>query len=99
MLDLPGKTAFSQALKSVFYLSVGDGRSVELTLIELRDGRSTPQQEQFALLFRGPEDILLPQGTYPVEHAQLGAFDLFFVPVGRDPAGIDYEVVFNRFIA
>jgi hypothetical protein len=96
MQDLPGKNAFSQSLNTVFRLSVGDGRSVDLTLIELREGRSTPQQEQFALLFRGPEDILLPQRTYPVEHAQLGAFDLFFVPVSRDAAGVYYEAVFNR---
>jgi hypothetical protein len=98
MIELPSKNAFSQALNSVFHLPVEAGLTVDLTLIELRQGVSTAQQEQFSLLFRGPAEPLLPQHIYPVEHYQLGAFDLFFVPVGRDPAGVTYEVVFNRFI-
>jgi hypothetical protein len=72
--------------------------AVELELAEVRDlgvaagdpGRS------FVVLFRGPGDAPLAQGTYEVEHDSLGAFALFLVPVGVDERGVQYEAVFNR---
>ncbi len=51
----------------------------------------------FALVFRTA--AVLPQATYPVEHAVLGRVALFLVPVGRDAAGALYEAVFNRTLA
>ncbi len=55
------------------------------------EGRGRP----FSIVFRGPGDILLPQAIYRVEHDQIGTFDLFIVPIGRDTAGLRYEAVFN----
>ncbi len=83
-------------LNSVFRVQVPQGEAREIELIELRDGRSTPRQEQFALTFRGPLHSFLGQGTFPVEHPVLGRFDLFLVPVGQEAAGFLYEAVFNR---
>jgi len=37
-----------------------------------------------------------PQGIYGVKHDKLGAFELFFVPLGPDPAGMRYQVIFCR---
>lgn len=71
---------------------------VELELIEATDLGSTPQQEQFSLLFRGSPAPRLEQSTYRVEHGEMGAFELFIVPVrvrGRQD-GPFYEAVFNR---
>ena len=41
-------------------------------------------------------DRLLQQGMYQLQHDQLGALELFLVPVGRDHEGLYYEAVFNR---
>jgi len=89
---------FTQALNTNFLLHTEAGEIVELELIEVKDGISTPKQEQFSIMFRGPSGFILPQQTYSLEHDPIGAFDLFIVPVGRDPAGTYYEAVFNRFI-
>jgi hypothetical protein len=33
---------------------------------------------------------------YQIQHDQLGAFDLFLVPVSQDQDGVYFEAVFNR---
>src|SRR5262249_24082555 len=53
---------------------------------------------QFSLFFRGPRAALRRQGTYRVEHPELGAHDLFLVPVGvtpEDGGSVLYEAVFT----
>jgi len=69
--------------------------ATELELIEVSDG-SAGDHINFSLQFRGPLQPLLPQQIYPVEHDQLGRFDLFIVPIRRDAHGLYYEAVFNR---
>jgi uncharacterized protein DUF6916 len=39
--------------------------------------------------------LLLPQGIYRLYHPARGALDLFMVPLGPDPHGMRYEIVFN----
>jgi hypothetical protein len=53
--------------------------------------------ERFSVFFSGPGDCYLPQKAYPLEHDQMGAFDIFLVPIGRDDRGYNYEAVFNYF--
>ena len=52
------------------------------------------ERRQFSLLFRGPVDPFLSQGTYRLDHAELGALDIFLVPIGPDAEGMRYEAVF-----
>jgi len=52
-------------------------------------------RDPFSLLFRGPADPLLPQAIYRLEHAGLGALEIFIVPVGQDAAGTRYEAIFS----
>jgi len=99
MQPLPSKTDFSQALNTSFRLAIEATQTLDITLVQLREGNSTAEIEQYSLLFRGPADLLLPQRTYHLEHDPLGSFDLFLVPVSRDAAGVYYEAVFNRRIA
>jgi hypothetical protein len=49
----------------------------------------------FSLVFRGPAEVVLPQHIYRIQHAQLGSFDLFLVPIGPDREGMRYEAVFT----
>ena len=84
---------FAGHLNSKFRLL--DEPTTELELVEVFDG-STSHHVNFSLVFRGPLQPVLPQRIYPVEHAALGRFDLFIVPVRRDAQGLYYEAVFNR---
>lgn len=50
----------------------------------------------FSLLFRAPaEPGILPQGTYSVEHGELGSIAIFLVPLQPDADGARYEAVFT----
>ena len=55
--------------------------------------------EQYSMLFIGPVQPLLPQGTYLFTHATLGKLSLFMVPVGQDAQGTQYEVCVSRKVA
>jgi hypothetical protein len=97
----PTAEDFRQHLGTSFGVCVQTPRPLELELAEVRD--YTPQanepggMERFSLFFYGPGDIMLKQGTFTLEHPALGEVILFMVPVGRDPRGFRYEVVFNYF--
>ena len=98
MIEKITKEMFRESLNTKFRLRVETPDPLEIELIELTESISTPKHEQFALLFRGPQNLYLPQMIYHVEHEKLGEFDLFLVPVGRDQNGFQYEAVFNRFL-
>ena len=88
---------FRENLNSKVQVKLDDTNSVELELFECNDLGSTPQQEQFSLILRGPQEPLLPQMIYPMEHEKFGSFSLFIVPIRRDKDGLYYEAIFNRF--
>ena len=49
--------------------------------------------------YRSPDmrfGAFLPQAIHRFNHDQLGAFELFIVPIRRDDPGFYYEAVFNR---
>jgi hypothetical protein len=99
MSTLLSKSFFAEALNTPFHLDLDTGESVDLELIELKDGYMAPGQEQFSLKFRGPGQSILPQKTYRMDHDISGPFDLFIVPIGRGKDESYYEAVFNRLIA
>ena len=74
MLDQLSKADFAQKLNTVFTCFVGPDQTIDLELVELREGRSSPRQEQFALTFCGPLALPLPQHSYEFQHATLGEF-------------------------
>jgi hypothetical protein len=93
---------FARLVKSKFRVWFDVDKALQLELQEATVPRITPaggmdmSYESFSLLFLGPAGPLLPQGTYPFECEPLGRFDLFIVPIGRDPSGVKYEAAFNR---
>ena len=90
------KEMFAESLNTKFRLEPETSRSIELELIQLTEGVSNPAHEQFSLIFRGPLDYFLGQGTYHMEHDKTGEIDLFLVPIGQEQDGFRYEVIFNR---
>src|SRR5258705_11907722 len=93
--DLSHK-AFTQYTNTKFQIKIDEQRAVEVELTEVYDLKLFPQQEQFAITFRGPLNMFLGQGLRPFTHEQMGQFELFLVPIGKDEQGYNYEAVFNR---
>jgi len=93
---------FAENLNTKFHASEDGGNAdgaivVDLDLAEVSELKLSPKQEQFSVLFRGPRDRFLGQGTRSLEHDKLGQAELFLVPVREDAEGYYYEAVFNRF--
>jgi len=79
-------------------LRIGSGASeVEAELVEARKlGVHRPgRREPFALTFRGPLHVVLPQRIHPVQIDGLGTLHLFLVPIGPDEHGMRYEAIFT----
>ena len=95
----------AQLLHTRFRIHRAASVACELELVQVLPGRSEgkpggagPRYENFSLLFAGPANQFLAQGTYAFEHEQLGNFDLFIVPVAREQDSVQYQAVFNRLI-
>lgn len=101
MTDLDQYTCetFTGHVDQSFSLQGPDGETRELELAEARTMGSPPKGDKrhaFSLVFRCDDPEPLPQQIYTVEHEELGALELFLVPVGPD--GDDemrYEAVFT----
>lgn len=97
MFDKLSKESFTAHVNSVFKIRDQQSpTSIEATLVEVTEGVSSAEVEQFSILFHGPAEPMLSQRTYSVEHPELGEFDLFLVPIGVDHDHAQYEAVFNR---
>jgi hypothetical protein len=76
---------------------------IELELTEVKGYLSAPHEqagmERFSAFFESPENVILPQQVYPLEHDSMGRLDLFLVPIAKDEKGVRYEAVFNYFKA
>ena len=92
---------FSGRVGQTFQVSADGGPSITTELVEASEGAEGggpgpdgQSRQQFALLFRGPLEPVLPQATYAVEHDELGRLEIFLVPIGPDGSGMRYEAVF-----
>ncbi|HLA09995.1 MAG TPA: hypothetical protein VJ023_05210 [Pyrinomonadaceae bacterium] len=89
-------SALAESINTKFQAQLDERQLIELELVEVSEPTITPGQEQFSLVFRGPKEFFLGQGTREMEHQQLGQFQLFIVPIREDALGYYYEAVFNR---
>jgi hypothetical protein len=97
MLDKVTKATFDSIKGQPFTLTDDAGASLTLELTDVRGNglQGAAAREQFALTFRGPLAPALPQKIYRLHHRQLGALDIFLVPIARDVGGMTYEAVFT----
>lgn len=77
-----------------------DAGSVELELVKCTAfdqlKASHAQRVPFSLIFHSKsEPQNLPQRIYRFENPELGAMEVFMVPVGRNGAGFIYQVSFS----
>ena len=87
---------FSKHVNTKFQVQADEDANVELELVTISELKLHPQQEEFAIEFRGPLDMFLDQGVRNFSHDQMGQFELFIVPIKQDGQGFYYEVIFNR---
>ena len=98
------RSRFAPHVNSAFQVKLGPLQHADVRLVEVADlpapagAGSAPgdREGQFSLIFRGPHEPRLAQNTYTVEHAEMGAFALFLVPVGDSADGRHYQAIFNR---
>lgn len=101
MMDDITIATFADRVGSPFQIRLDPEPAYEVVLADVIDhsaGRRQPpagMRTPFSLVFRGPRDTYLPQGLYRMEHAELGALDIFLVPVQPDAEGSLYEAVFG----
>jgi len=98
--------SFAQQAGTLFSVKRKSAPAVRLKLIEAKSAQTAypnahlaedAQNEKFSLRFRGPAGAVLDQDTHLFEHAELGRFAMFIVPVGpQSPGHAYYEAVFNR---
>lgn len=102
MSEQLNEATFAAQLNTKFRVSLGESRVVELELVEVEGDRGGRGREigveRFSVCFDGPADAFLPQATYRLEHEQLGAHDIFLVPIARNEVGFRYRADFNRLL-
>jgi hypothetical protein len=99
-LDLLAKGDFDHLVGDEFELEFGADATLSLELIAadpLSSGTvGDATRAPFSLTFRSPgERRHAQQRIYTVRHAELGAMEIFLVPIGPDDGGMRYEAVFT----
>ncbi len=93
---MPKLASLRAALDSSFRVHLDDARTEDLTLVEITILASRPGWESFSLVFRGPDPPAFWQGTFAVDHAEVGSFPVFLVAVHTEGEGQQYQAIFNR---
>jgi hypothetical protein len=84
---------FSGRVGESFDVAAGEDR-LSLNLEAAQEVPGSPRPGgAFRLEFLGPADPVLDQGIYPFEIGE-DRYEIFIVPIGRNPRGIRYEAVF-----
>jgi hypothetical protein len=70
-------------------------RPATLVLLSVHDDAARPDSGQFIVVFQGPPDLVLQDGTYRVTHATAGTTLLYLRPKKRDDRFSYFEAPFN----
>ena len=98
MTENPDLPMFTKLVGQEFEIALDASGPLILKLIEatgLESNTARPDGQPFTLVFRGPTDVELPQGTYDLRNDSLGQVAIFLVPFRQDEEGRFYEAVFN----
>jgi len=88
---------FKPLLNQDFDFPIEGQEDITLALVEVNSLTRHMEggREPFSLIFKGPSDPAIPQGTYVLNHHGLGKLVLFLVPTSSGSSGIMYESLFN----
>lgn len=91
-------STYESRVGDMFRLEFADHPPVDLKLVEAAPGpwqRPDGGKTAFRLEFSGPPEPVLAQATYRMQHAELGALDIFIVPIAQDESAATYEAIMN----
>jgi Domain of unknown function (DUF6916) len=98
-LDRYQGSDFMPHLNQVFCIHQEGFEPVELELVRVTEESRAPlpgARQPFSLLFLGPiSNQYLVQHIYHLENEQMGALDLFIVPLGLESGRMRYEAIFS----
>jgi hypothetical protein len=95
-LDLVTAADFQPHAGSSFVVKLPGGSfPVELVEVTEQPQHARGGRTPFSLVFRGPAQPIISQGTYLFSHDVLGEASIFIVPIQPDSLGSRYEAVFN----
>ena len=98
MLDKLQSADFLPHLNGTFRVRLDGIEPIELELARVTEADPTFAPEArppFSLTFLGPvSPQYLVQHIYRLEHEQMGALDLFIVPLGPEKGRMQYEAIF-----
>jgi hypothetical protein len=80
----------------------GPPAAVDAELVDVTEYAATApgtSRAPFSVLFHGPLEPVLSQGTYRLEHEQFGALELFIVPIGPSEPAASGEAPAMRYKA
>jgi uncharacterized protein DUF6916 len=98
MLESLDITSFAGRVGELFRIAIDDATMLPTRLIEVTPAGTYahgPRRTPFSVVFRSPPGAPLPQRIYRLHHDELGALELFLVPIGPDEEGMLYEAVFS----
>ena len=99
MLDKLANTDFAPHLNQTFRIRLDGIEPIDLELVSVTQEGSASRPETrhpFSLQFIGPvSPRYLLQHTYRLEHVEMGALELFLVPLGPQEGRMRYEAIFT----
>ena len=90
---------FENLIGQVFEVPAEEKGEV-FTELNLREVARLPhghptRPEPFSLIFEGPVEGALDQGTYFLRHEAIGEHSMFLVPIGEESNSRCYQSIFN----
>ena len=98
MLEQLTLESFRPYLNQTFQIQVDSAPPLDLVLAEcetINTSAAGSDRTPFRILFIGSATPVLPQRIYRLVHEQMGAADIFIVPLGPDDRGMRYEAIFT----
>ncbi len=99
MLDKLQSSDFLPYMNQTFCIRLEGIAPIDLELVEVSEvgaARGPAFRKPFSLMFLGPvSQQYLLQATYRLEHSQMGALDLFIVPLGPQQGRMRYQAIFS----
>lgn len=69
---------------------------LEVTAVRMLGHRhAKAKRDPFAISFRGPPGLRVPQATYRLEHPRIEAMEIFITQTGDGPQGSEFESIFT----
>ncbi len=99
MLSRLRHSHFEPCLNQVFqaHREHTDPQDLELVSVKVirRPIPGVTTRHAFSLIFRGPGDRMLRQGTYRFENDTIGPLEFTIAPIGPDAKGLRYQAIFS----